>query len=168
MFLQSSVLSPTLFQLFINDLLNLTQCPLHSYADDTLYFSTSYNRRRTQQELNASRRDAIGCLTSDVSLVDWDRANLVLFNSSKIQFLQLSTRHNLPDNYILFFNDTQLSLSSTLNTLGLSFIRNLNWNFIYLLLLKSASKKLGVLWLLRPFFLPLSCLLCTGLLSAHV
>ena len=60
-------------------------------------------------------RDAIGCLTSDLSLVsDWGRTNLVLFNASKTQFLQLSTRHNLLDNYLLFFNDTQLPLSSTL------------------------------------------------------
>ncbi len=32
---QGSVLSPTLFLLFINDLLSLTNCPIHSYADDT-------------------------------------------------------------------------------------------------------------------------------------
>ena len=30
---------------------------------------------------------------------------VVVFNASKTQFLQLSTRHNLPDNYPLFFND---------------------------------------------------------------
>ena len=125
----SFVLSRTLFLLFINDLLNMTQCPIHAYADDTtLHFSTSYNRRPIQQVLSDSRRDAIGCLTSDLSLVsDCGRANLVLFNASKIQFLQLSIQHNLPDNYPLFFNDIQLSLSSTLNTLGLSFTKYLNW-----------------------------------------
>ena len=114
---QGSVLSPTVFLLFINDL-NLTQCPIHSYADDTtLYFSTSYNRRPTQQEFNDSRRVVLGRLHSDPSLVsDWDRANLVLFNASKTLFLQLSSRHNLPDNYPFFFNDIQLTLSSTLNT----------------------------------------------------
>ncbi len=32
---QGSVLSPTLVLLFINDLLSLTNCPIHSYADDT-------------------------------------------------------------------------------------------------------------------------------------
>ena len=81
---QSSVLSPTLFLLSINDLLHLTQCPIHSFADDTtLHFSTSYNRRPTQQELNDSRQDAIGRLTSDLSLVsDWRKANLVLFKNS--------------------------------------------------------------------------------------
>ncbi len=38
---KGSVLSPTLFLLFINDLLSLTNCPIHSYADDTtLHYST--------------------------------------------------------------------------------------------------------------------------------
>ena len=82
---QGYVLSPTLFLLFINDLLNLTQCPIHSYADDTtLHFSTSYNRCSTQQELSDSERDAIRRLTSDLSQVsDWVRANLVMFNAPK-------------------------------------------------------------------------------------
>ena len=151
---QCSVLSLTLFLLFINDLLNLTQCPIHSYADDTtLHFLTSYNRRPTQQELNDSRRDAIGRLTYVLSFVfDWGRANLVLFNASKTQFLQLSTRHNLLDNYLFFFNDTELPLSSTLNTLGLSFTKNLTWQFHISTLANSSSKNLGVLWRLRPFF----------------
>ena len=101
-----------------------------------------YTRHPTQQKLSDSRRDAIGSLTFDHSLVsDWGRANLVLFNASKIQFLQLSIRHNLPDNYPLFFNDTQLPLSSTLNTLDLSFIENLCWQFHISSLAKSASKK---------------------------
>ena len=98
---------------------------------------------------------AIGRLTFDLSLVsDWGRANLVLFNASKTQFLQVSTRHSLPDNYPLFFNDTKMSFSSTLNALGLSFTKNLNWQSHISTLAKSASKKLDVLWRLRPFFYP--------------
>ena len=101
------------------------------------------------------RRDAIGRLTSDLSLTaDWGRGNLVLFNASKTQFLQLYTRHNLPDNYPLFFIVTQLILSSNKNTLGLSFIINLNLQLHISTLAKSASKMLGVLWRLRPFFSP--------------
>ena len=80
---QGSVLSLILFLIFINDLLNLTQCPIHSYAD-TLHFSTSYNIRQTQQKISDSKLDAIERLTSDLSVVfDWGRANLVLFNTSK-------------------------------------------------------------------------------------
>ena len=89
----------------------------------------------------------------NLSLVsDWGRANLILFNASKTKFLQLSTLHDLPDNYPHFFNGIQLPLSSTLNTLGLSFAKNLSWQFHISTLTKSASKKLGFLWHLRPFF----------------
>ena len=44
--------------------------------------------------------------------------------------------------------------SSTLNTFGLSFTKNLNWQFHISTLAKSACKKLGVLWHLRPFLSP--------------
>ena len=153
---QGSVLSPTLFLLFINDLLSLTQCSIHSYADDsTLHFSTSFPRRPTQQELYTSRQDAAERLTSDLSVIsDWGKANLVLFNASKTQFLHLSNRHNLPDNYPIFFNNTQLSPSSTLDILGLSFTKTLNWKYHISSLAKTASMKLGILWHLRPFFSP--------------
>ena len=129
---------------------------MHSYADDTtLHCSTSYNRRLTQQELSDSRQDAIGRVNSGLSLdSDWGRSNLVLFNASKTQLLQLSTRYSFPDNYPLFFNYTQLPLSSALNTIGPSFTKNLNWQFNIYTVAKSASKKLGVLWRLRPFFSP--------------
>ena len=149
-------LSPTVFLLFINDLLNLTQCPIHFYADDiTLHFLMSYNRLSTQQELNDSRRNAIRRLTSDLSIVsDWGRTNLVLFNVSKTQFLQLSTGHNFPDNYLFFFNDTQRAFSSSVNTISLSFTKNLNWQFHISTPVKSPSKKLGVLRFMCPFFSP--------------
>ncbi len=80
---QESVLSPAIFLLFINDLLSLTQCPIHSYAGDSiLHYSTSFNRRPSLQEINASRRDTTERLTSDLSIIsDWGRANLVKFNS---------------------------------------------------------------------------------------
>ena len=76
----------------------------------------------------------------------------MMSNLPSSKLLQQSTQHNLPDNYPLFLNDTQLPLSTTLNTLGLSFTKNLNWQFHISALAKSASKKLGVLWCLRPFF----------------
>ena len=108
---QGYALSPTLFLLFINDLLNQTSCPIHSYADNTtLHFSTSFHRRPTLQEGHTSRMEASERLTSDLSKIsDWGKTNLVLFNASKTQFLHLSTPHNLPNNYPLFFIDTQLS-----------------------------------------------------------
>ena len=106
----------------------------------------SYNIRPAQQELSDSRQDAMGWLTSELSIVlYWGKGNLVMFNASKIQFLHLSTRHNLLENYSLFFNYAQLSLFITLNTFGISFTEKLNWRFHISSPAKSASKKVSVL-----------------------
>ncbi len=150
---QGSVLSPTLFLFFINDLLSVRNCPIYSYADDsTLHFSPSFDRRPTLQDLQDSILEAAERLTSDLALIsDWGRRDLLSFKASKTQFLQLSTRHNLPNSYPLFFDSTQLSPSATLNILGLSFTQNLNWKIHISSLTKSASLKLDVLYRLRQF-----------------
>ncbi|KAL7646845.1 UNVERIFIED_CONTAM: hypothetical protein RMT77_002101 [Armadillidium vulgare] len=67
---QGSVLSPTLFLLFINDLLSVTSSPIHSYADDsTLHYSFHFERRPSQQQLIEARRVALEQLTSDLSRI---------------------------------------------------------------------------------------------------
>ena len=66
---QGSVLSSPLFLLFINDL-SLTQCPIHSYADDsTVHLSTSFSRRPNQKQVSVSCGDATERLTSDIFLI---------------------------------------------------------------------------------------------------
>ena len=58
-----------LFLLFINDL-NLTQCPIHSYVDDsTLHFSTPFSRRQNQKQVNDSCGDATERLISVLSKI---------------------------------------------------------------------------------------------------
>ncbi len=90
--LQGSVLSHTLFLMFIYDVLFITNCPIHSYTDDlTLHFSTSCDRRPTLQGLQDSRLEAAECLTSDLAIIfDWGNRNVFL-NVSKTQFLHLYT-----------------------------------------------------------------------------
>ncbi|KAL7641293.1 UNVERIFIED_CONTAM: hypothetical protein RMT77_008431 [Armadillidium vulgare] len=153
---QGSVLSPTLFLLFINDLLSITSTPIHSYADDsTLHYSFHFERRPSQQQLIEARRVALEQLISDLSLIsNWGKENMVVFNASKTQFLHLSTRHNLPHNYDIFFENTQLKPSSLLNILGVSFSRDLSWKDHITSLSKQASKRLGVLRRLQYFFTP--------------
>src|ERR1700755_603917 len=112
---------------------------------------------------------ALEQLTSDLSLIsNWGRENMVVFNASKTQFLHLSTRHNLPYNYDIFFENTQLKPSSVLNILRVSFSRDLSWKDHIISLPKQASKRLGVLRRLRGFLRHPSCLLCIGVLFAPV
>ncbi|KAL7644590.1 UNVERIFIED_CONTAM: hypothetical protein RMT77_004127 [Armadillidium vulgare] len=79
---------------------------------------------------------------------------MVVFNATKTQFLHLSTRHNLPHNYDIFFENTQLKPSSVLNILGVSFSCDLSWKDHITSLSKQASKRLGVLRRLQHFFTP--------------
>ncbi len=146
-----SVLSPTLFLLFINDL-SFTQTQLHAYADDfTLHYSTHFRHKPTQQELHNSRLEAAERLTSDLSIISsWGKRDLVSFNASKTHFL-LSIRQLLLDNYPLLFEHTQLS-PTAINILGLSFSHNLIWKSHISSITKSASSRLGVLHRLQHFF----------------
>src|ERR1700755_3502152 len=107
----------------------------------------------SQQQLLDARRVALEQLTSDLSRIsNWGRENMVIFNASKIQFLYLSTRHNLPHNYNIFFENTQLKPSTVLNILGVYFSRDLSWKYHITSLSKQASKRLGVLRHLRGFY----------------
>src|ERR1044072_923693 len=87
-------------------------------------FSFQIERRPSQQQLIDSRRVALEQVTSDLS---WDRENMVVFNVSNTQFLHLSTRHNLPHSYDVFFENTLLKPESLLNILGVSFSPDLSW-----------------------------------------
>ena len=150
---QGSVLSPTLFLIFINDLLSCTSSPIHSFADDsTLHYSFSFNRQPSVQQLEAARDSALAQLTSDLAkITNWGKENLVVFNASKTQFLHLSTRKPL-NNYNIFFENTQLKPSPILTILGISFSRDLSFKDHIVSLSKHASKRLGVLRRLRGFF----------------
>ncbi len=152
---QGSVLSPTLFLMFVNDLLSITICSIGSYADDTiLHYSTSFSSRPTLQDLYHSRLEASKHLTSDLPLIyEWGRRNLLSFNASKPQYLHLTAWHDPLHNYPLFFENTQLFPSSTIYILGLSIYKDLNWKFYICSLAKSASSKLGILYRLKLYFI---------------
>src|SRR6201990_569484 len=118
-------------------------------------FSFQIERRLSQLQLIDWRRVALEQLISDLScILNWDRENMVVFKVSNTQFLHLSTRHNLPHSYDVFFENTLLKPSSLLNILGVYFSHDLSWKDHITSLSIQASKRLGVLRRLQYFFTP--------------
>src|ERR1700755_1708381 len=82
---QGSVLSPTLFLLFINDLLSCSSNHIHSYADDsTLHSSTLFKSAPSFASRVASRLLLSDSILADLDRISqWGSLNLVKFNSLK-------------------------------------------------------------------------------------
>ena len=85
---QGSVLSPTLFFLFINDLLHATASDVHSFADDSnLHKSSSFQCQPSSNARSQSRLAISSTINSDLrSISVWGTRNLVKFNTSKTAF----------------------------------------------------------------------------------
>ncbi|MBM6549304.1 reverse transcriptase family protein [Streptococcus dysgalactiae subsp. equisimilis] len=151
---QGSVLSPSLFLLFINDLSSLTSHPIHAFADDaTLHCSLSYDTpRASSTSITDDRAAACVSLNSDLqNIATWGFKNRVLFNASKTSCLSVS-RKRIPYTPDLTFDSTPLSSTPSSVILGLQFSSSLSWSPHILELASRASKKISYLFRARRFF----------------
>lgn len=151
---QGSVISPTLFLLFINDLLSSTTNPIHSFADDsTLHQSVIFNSQKSSSHsINASRTSSAISLNRDLqAILKWGSDNLVKFNDSKTQNLIISYKNtaNLPP---VTMDGDNLAQASAINILGMEISSKLSWKSHILNVAKRASQKLGFLFRARHYF----------------
>ena len=150
---QGSVLSPTLFLLFINDLLHATASDIHSFTDDSnLHKSSSFQCQPSSNARSQSRLAMSSTINSDLqSISEWGTRNLVKFNTSKTQLLTISLS-NTPSNYQIIFEDSEIPSLNSVNILGLQISSSLSWRDHIFQIAKSASKKLGVLFRCKQYF----------------
>ena len=138
---QGSVLSPTLFLLFINDLLHATASDVHSFADDSNLHKSSFQCQPSSNARSQSRLAMSSTINSDLqSISEWGTRNLVKFNTSKTQLLTISLS-NTPSNYPIIFEDSEIPSLNSVNILGLQISSSLSWRDHIVRIAKSASKK---------------------------
>ena len=146
---QGSILGPTLFLLYINDLPDDVICDIAIYADDTTLYSKCDQASDLWQQLELA-----STLESDLrDTVDWGKTWLVDFNARKTQLVSFERSYN-NGSLDVKMNAFVLEKKSSFKMLGLTFSSNFNWGSYIISITKTASKKIGVLICSMKFLSP--------------
>ena len=135
---KGSILGPTLFLLYINDLPDDVICNIAIYADDTTLYSKCDQASDRWQQLELASE-----LESDLrDTVDWGRKWLVDFNSGKTR-LVLFDRSKNTGAIDMKMDGSVLEEKTSFKMLGLTFYSKLDWGSYIVSIAKTASKKIG-------------------------
>ena len=149
---QGSVLGPTLFLVFINDLPDGMLSRIGIYADDiTLYSSLGKSGIFEKVE-------SAGELERDLSdIVEWGNRWLVTFNATKTKLLSFN-RHRDPLLVPVKMSSIELHEETSFRLLGLTFTPTMDWKPYIQSIAKAASSKVGSLFIAQRFLSPESIL----------
>ena len=135
---QGSILGPTLFLLYINDLPDDVTCDIAIYADDTTLYSKFDRASDLWQQFELASK-----LESDLrDTLDWGKKWLVDFNAGKTQ-LVLCDRSNNNGSIDVTMDGSILEEKSSFKMLGLTFSSKLDWSSYIISIAKTPSKKIG-------------------------
>ena len=146
---QGSILGPTLFLLYINDLPDDVICDIAIYADDTTLYSKCDQASDLWQQLELASE-----VESDLrDTVDWGKKWLVDFNAGKIQLVLFDWSNN-NGSINVKMGGSILEEKSPFKMLGLTFSSKLDWGSYIISIAKTASKKIGALIRSMKFLSP--------------
>ena len=146
---QWSILGPTLFLLYINDLPDDVICNIAIYADDTTLYSKCNQASDLWQQLELASEPE-----SDVrDTVNWGRKWLVDFNAEKTQLVSFDRSKNTGAIDVKM-DGSVLEEKTYFKMLGLTFSSKLDWGSYIVSIAKTASKKIGALIRSMKFLSP--------------
>ena len=148
--LQSSILGPTLFLLYIDDLPDDVICDIAIYADDTTLCSNCDRASDLWQQLELASE-----LGSDLrdTVKDWGKKWLVDFNAGKTQLVSFDRSSN-NSSIDVKMDGSVLEEKSSFKMLGLTFSSKLDWGSYIISIAKTAFKKIGALIRSMKFLSP--------------
>ena len=146
---QDSILGPTLFLLYTDDLPDDVICDIAIYADDTTLYSKCDRASDLWQQLELASE-----LESDLrDTEDWGKTWLVDFNAGKTH-LVLFDRSNNNGSINAKTDGSVLEEKSSFKMLGLTFSSKLDWGSYVISIAKTVSKKIGALICFIKFLSP--------------
>ena len=146
---QGSILGPTLFLLYINDLPEDVICDIAIHADGTTLYSKCdrasglWQQLELASELESDLRDTVG----------WGKKWLVYRSGGKTQLVSFD-RSNNNGSIDVKMDESVLEEKSSFKMLGLTFSFNLDWGSYIISIAKTASKKIGALICSMKFLSP--------------
>ena len=146
---QGSILGPTLFLLYINDLPDDVICTIAIYADDTTLYSKYDQASDLWQQLELASE-----LESDLrDTVDWGRKWLVDFNAGKTQLVSFGrSKNNGATDFEM--DGSFLQEKSSFKIMGLTFSSKMDWGSYIVSIAKTVSKNIGALIRSMKFLSP--------------
>ena len=146
---QGSILGPTLFLLYINDLPDDVICDIAIYADDTILYSKCNRASYLWQQLELAFE-----LESDLrDIVDWGKKWLVDFTAGKTQLVSFD-RSNNNGSIDVKKDGSVLQEKSSFKMPGLTLSSKLDWGSYIITIAKTASKNIGALIRSMKFLSP--------------
>ena len=144
---QGSVLGPLLFNLFINDIVNVGRAEKVLFADDAVFYVTAPTLQLCIEKLNS--------LITELSF--WLENNRLIPNVIKTKVMMFTPRHTgiLPE---VFFNGTRVEWVNDFRYLGIIIDNKLNFTLQTREVYKRVSKMQGVVYSLSSL-LPRQALL---------
>ena len=126
---QGSVIGPTLFLIYINDLADCVNSGIRLFADDTVIYNITDNRNQLQDDL--------------LSLELWESSNDMEFNPHKCEHIRFSRKRKKATTNDYSLHATSVPKANTIKYLGVKLEPNLKWNTNTDFITNKASTKLG-------------------------